>query len=345
MASRFHISILTLTVTTLKSTLHIASEWTQELRQQYDTLKEKSGQSTYRMDLYGLLVDHTEDETLSKFWDQTVTNFASTGTAEVLVRTGGFSTRKLLVHLLDTFQILLQVTESLDAIKPGGVGHVTTIRVRHRHAMVHGCISNLAEVKPDYFDSENLDCIHSISTFRRSHSWLQLPLMGSFISVARSKATMESILLTSRINPNSHIKSHNFVECLKDLPPVNMSVLNGDEFCDQLGLGKPRSYSSACFKGFSWLVSSLAFMQGMSCTIDRSITGFFQRALHHAVIQSISGLAGGSKLQFKYTPKIGKKMGKEDNDRSTIFLPSAIGFKRSRCFAYSHPKPPIRFPF
>ncbi|QKX53799.1 uncharacterized protein TRUGW13939_00879 [Talaromyces rugulosus] len=399
--------------------LHIVSERMQELRQQHDTLgsetviilqeiwkteTENSGQSTHRMDLYGILASHhTEDETLSKFWGQIHSvpewvdwdqikrgqkffyryalanligfalqgfmgeNAASSGTAEVLIRTGGFSTRKLLGRLLETFQFLLQVTESEEAIKPGGVGHVTTVRVRLLHAMVHGRISNLEKVKPGYFDVEkfgkpinDFDCIHAISTFCCNHSWLQLPQMGVhptyqetadyialfryvayvigtpdeyFADVARSKATMESMLLSLQINSTSRIMGHNFVQCLKDLPPVNISaefieagcrVLNGDEFCDKLGLGKPGLYSYACFKGFCWFVRALAFLQCISPGLDRSLTNFFQRALHQGIIQSKSGLAGGTKFDFKYTPRIGQKVGKEDNNRLPPLFPRPV---------------------
>lgn len=366
----------------------------QEIAQSRRSNSEK--QPEHHMDLYGLLRDHhSEDETLFQFWHQTHTvpkwvdweqiergqkffyryalgnlmgfalqgfmgeNTAAPGISEVLIRTGGFSTRKLLRRLLETFQFVLQVTESLEAVKPGGDGHITTIRVRLLHSMVRERIMKLERTRGNYFDMEELGppintigSIHSITTFSCNHSWLQLPFMGVYPSAQetadyialfryiahvigtpteyfettdRAKATMESMLVNEfRLNDTAYIVSHNFVQCLTDLPPFNVSsefieagsrVFNGDEFCDKIGLGRPGIYSYACFKGFCWLLRALAFMQHVSPTFDALTTDFLKRTLHDAVIQSKKGLAGGSKLEFKHVPQIGKKVGKEDHDR------------------------------
>ena len=79
---------------------------------------------------------------------------SSPGVAEVLARTGGFNPRVLRKRFFETFQWLLQVTRSVDGIRPGGDGHVATIRVRLLHAMVRKRILALAAARPGYFDVE-----------------------------------------------------------------------------------------------------------------------------------------------------------------------------------------------
>lgn len=133
----------------------------------------RDGRNRAKTDLYTLLSDnHKNDESLAEFWNEVHNvpewvdwaqlergqkffyryatanlmgfalqgfvgeNSAASGVVEVLIRTGGFSTRVLLRRLLETFQFLLEATKSLDAIKPGGEGHATTVRVRLLHSSV-----------------------------------------------------------------------------------------------------------------------------------------------------------------------------------------------------------------
>lgn len=369
-----------------------------------------------QMDLYGLLRDHRhEDERLAQFWEETHTvpewvdweqiergqkflyryapgnlmgfalqgfmgeNTAAPGISEVLIRTGGFSTRTLLRRLLETFQFLLQVTESLDAVKPGGTGHITTIRVRLLHSMVRERIMRIEKTRGNYFDMEELGApvntigsIHSITTFSCNHSWLQLPFMGVypteqettdyialfryiahvigtptqyFETTARAKATMESMLVHQfRLNETSDVVAHNFVQTLTDLPPMNVSsqfieagsrAFNGDDLCDKIGLGRPSWYSYACFRGFCWLVSALAFLQHASPMLDEYITEFFKRTLHDVVIHSKNGLAGGSKLEFKHVPQYGKTVGKEGHERSPPSSGSFIARRPVEAFLFA----------
>lgn len=100
-------------------------------------------------------------------------NSAVPGVAEVLARTGGFTTRVLLRRLMETFQWLLQVTHSLQFIQPGGEAWISTIKVRLLHASVRQRIMRLSEARPEYFDikkfgvpANKLDSIHSIGEFR-----------------------------------------------------------------------------------------------------------------------------------------------------------------------------------
>lgn len=347
-------------------------------------------------DMYAILRDHhAEDETLHSLWQEVHAvpewvdweqiergqkffyryaianlmgfalqgfvgeNSAASGVIEVLVRTGGFSTKALLRRLLETIQLLLQVTQNLASIQPGGDGHTTVIRARLLHAAVRERILRLAQTRPDYFDVDKfgvpintLDSIHSIATFCCNHMWVQLPQMGIypseqekadyiavfryigyllatpheyFSTVAKAKATMESMMLHElQITETSLIVGHNFVECVKDFPPFNISAgfieagsraLNGHEVCDSLGFGRPGMLSYACWRGGCWFVRILALVQKQIPAVDEAVVNYFRTRLYEAVIQSKKGLGGASKLEFKYVPRLGKLTNKEDNGR------------------------------
>ncbi len=287
-------------------------------------------------------------------------NSAASGVVEVLVRTGGFSTRALRRRLMQTFQFLLQVTKSLDAIKPGGEGHKTTVRVRLIHSAVRERIMQLVETRPTYFDVEQfgvpvntLDSIHAIATYCCNHTWLQLHLMGIyptkqetadyialfryvgyllatpdeyFATIEQSKATMESMLLNEqKLTENSAVVGYNFVQCIKDLPPLGISagfieagsrVLNGDELCDSLGFQRPSLVSYASFKGFCWFVRVLALAQRWSARLDEAVVNYFRKILHEAVFGSQTG--EGETLGYQFVPELGKLTGREANGRPAI---------------------------
>ncbi|KFA47808.1 hypothetical protein S40293_09041 [Stachybotrys chartarum IBT 40293] len=356
-------------------------------------VKQKLHTSTDAIDLYALLRQHyAEEDILQKFWSEVHAvpewvdwaqiergqkffyryamanimgfvlqgfigeNTAASSTVEVLVRTGGFSVRALRQRLMATFQLILQVSESIEALQPGGSGHSTAVRVRLLHSSVRNRIMKLAKEKPDYFDlatygppANHLDSIHSIATFAANHMWLQLPQMGVFptdqdkadyialwryvgyllgtpdeyfASVAKAKATMESMLAHElRLTPTSHIVCHNFLEFLTDLPPFNVSAdfiaagsrkLNGDQFCDDLGMARPGGYAYACFQGQCWMLRFLALVQQNIPSADRFVTNWFKAMLHKWVIHSKSGLSGGSKMGFKHVPRLDKLTTKEN---------------------------------
>ncbi|KAH7016259.1 uncharacterized protein B0I36DRAFT_377845 [Microdochium trichocladiopsis] len=296
-------------------------------------------------------------------------NSAAAGVVEVLTRTGGFSTRVLFRRLLETFQLVLQVTDFSSPVDshvgPGGAAWETAIRVRLLHASVRNRILKLASAKEGYYDTakygvpvNTLDSIHSISTFCCNHMWLQLPQQGVypslqetadyialwryvgyllatptdeyFSTVERAKATMESMLMHEhQITQTAVVLGHNFVECLRDLPPFNVSaqfieagsrMLNGDGVCDALGFDfEPSWYHYASWRGYCWLVRALAALQQSAPSgVDEIIVRWWRNTLHGAVIQSHAGLAGGSKMDFKYVPPADQLTGKEGNGRSRL---------------------------
>ncbi|PWY80454.1 hypothetical protein BO94DRAFT_548431 [Aspergillus sclerotioniger CBS 115572] len=177
---------------------------------------------------------------------------------ETLARTGGFSADVVRRRLLETLQFVLQVSESLDAIKPGGAGHVSSIRVRLLHASVRSRILSLAKNDPDYYNVDecgvpinDLDCIATINTFSSIVIWVGLPRQGiwlrkqeindylalwrlvayymgtpdtPFASQPSGRAMMES-LTASEFNPTdvSKLLAHNIILGLEKTAPTYAS--------------------------------------------------------------------------------------------------------------------------
>lgn len=185
-------------------------------------------------------------------------NVAAFGPAEVLVRTGGLSKKTLMKRVLETFQWVIEATESLESIQPGGKGHASTVRVRILHASVRRRITRLARERPKYFDTSQLgvpinlyDSILTVTFFCCNPVWVQLPqlgikpsdgeiedfvalyrylsyLLGSppeyFDSADHAKSTMSAMLARKQPPTESSQKiAHAFIDCLADSPPLYLS--------------------------------------------------------------------------------------------------------------------------
>lgn len=108
---------------------------------------------------------------------------------ETLARTGGFGAKVVRRRLLETLQHVLQVSNSVEGMKPGGEGHISSVRVRLLHSCVRLRILELVKEQPDYYDIDkygtpvnDLDCIGTINTFCSSIVWLGLPRQGIHLS-------------------------------------------------------------------------------------------------------------------------------------------------------------------
>ncbi|KAL4821398.1 hypothetical protein BDW67DRAFT_180099 [Aspergillus spinulosporus] len=108
---------------------------------------------------------------------------------EVLTRTGGFSAKVVRRRLLETVQHTIQVNKSAEALKPGGEGHLASVRVRLLHSAVRRKIMSLVEQDPTYYDAEryglpinDLDSFATINTFSSTVIWLGLPRQGIRLS-------------------------------------------------------------------------------------------------------------------------------------------------------------------
>ncbi|KAK1777949.1 hypothetical protein QBC45DRAFT_179072 [Copromyces sp. CBS 386.78] len=126
---------------------------------------------------------------------------ASHRVVETLARTGGFGVHVARRRLLETFQHILDVTEGVESMKPGGKGWISTVRVRFLHASVRRRIMRLAAAAAAaggkegrkgyhyYYDTEklgvpinDLDSIGTIASFSSALIWMGLPRQGIFLT-------------------------------------------------------------------------------------------------------------------------------------------------------------------
>lgn len=179
---------------------------------------------------------------------------------ETLARTGGFSTKVARRRMFETTQHILQVTRSLDSLKPpSGEGFEATVRVRLLHAMVRRRILRLASSRPEYYSVEahgipinDLDSAATIATFSATLMFLSLPRQGIlplahevedyialwryvahvigaptafFSSSRKARALMESVFL-HEVHPTdtSAVMANNIILSLQGQPPGNASA-------------------------------------------------------------------------------------------------------------------------
>lgn len=160
--------------------------------------------------------------------------------------------------MYETTQHILQVTNSIESIQPGGAGHQSSIRVRLLHAAVRRRILKMAKEKPEYYSVEDfgipindLDSIGTIGTFSATLIWLGFPRQGIWLreqeiidyvalwrlvayyigtpteyfeTPAKAKMIMESLLI-SEIKPNetSKILANNIILSLQGQKPAYAS--------------------------------------------------------------------------------------------------------------------------
>ncbi|KAH8901424.1 hypothetical protein GQ53DRAFT_632097 [Thozetella sp. PMI_491] len=183
------------------------------------------------------------------------TTGASYRPAETLVRTGGHSVKVAKNRLFETFQLILQVTKSLESVQPGGEGFASAVRVRLLHASVRNRILKLEAQRPGYFDVEkfgvpinDLDSMQSVCAFSTNLVWLALPRQGIHVrhqealdylalwrwvtyvlgtphyvldSPERAFATMESIMYNAnRPTKNSRALAYNLVRAMDGVAPI-----------------------------------------------------------------------------------------------------------------------------
>ena len=177
---------------------------------------------------------------------------------ETLARTGGFGVQVTRRRLLETSQHFLECIESLDSVKPGGKGYMSSVRVRLLHATVRRRIMRLAREKPDYYNTEawgipinDLHQIGTIDAYSTALVYMSLPRQGVYLteeqtmdylalwrwighimgtpvdwmeSPGLAKAMMESVM-TSELGPskNSKIIANNILTAQANVPPLNSS--------------------------------------------------------------------------------------------------------------------------
>ncbi|MCJ1402258.1 hypothetical protein MMC11_005478 [Xylographa trunciseda] len=258
-----------------------------------------------KRDLYILLRDHSHhDETLGKLWQEVNTipkwvdweqiargqevfyryggpaltglcfqsllgGMGANRVVETLARTGGFSTKVARHRLFETTQHILQCTQSLQSIQPGGAGFASSIRVRLLHAAVRQRIMKLARQRPEYYDIEkwgipinDLDCIATIGTFSATLVWLAFPRQGIWL---RQQEIIDYIALFRYIGylmgtPNDYFetpeKARTIMESLLlyEIDPTETSKILANNVIRSLAAQPPQYASTAMLEANSrWL--------------------------------------------------------------------------------------------
>ncbi|KAK3304614.1 uncharacterized protein B0T15DRAFT_248496 [Chaetomium strumarium] len=247
-------------------------------------------------DLYELLRTRApEDDTLQELWDQVNTvpywvdwdqiergqrvfyryagpsvvglifqsllgGLASARIVETLTRTGGFGVCVARRRLLETSQHILDVTDSLPSIQPGGKGFASSIRVRFLHASVRRRILALARERPTYYSIpshgipiNDLDSIGTILAFSAAQIWIAFPRQGIFLTAAEiedylalwryvayllgvpptpylsspdAARTMMESLIFSELDPSpaSQVLANNMLQSMAHQPPLYPSA-------------------------------------------------------------------------------------------------------------------------
>ncbi|OQE24995.1 hypothetical protein PENFLA_c009G03682 [Penicillium flavigenum] len=289
----FHWTDLHSSADDLKSLIYSCDSLADECVERLNKIPSDDGadKRPFKKDLYGLLRDHAEEDpklnelwteinTVPEWvdWDQiqrgqdvffryglpilNVLSFESLlggmgaiRVVETLSRTGGFGAKVVRRRLLETLQHILQVNSSAEAMKPGGDGHISSVRVRLLHSSVRKRILSLVDQNPEYYDVNkygtpvnDLDCIGTINTFCSSVVWLGLPRQGiypsqqetddyialwrlvayymgtptgPFENTAKARAMMESLLI-SEIDPTEtgKVLAKNIIIGLENTAPA-----------------------------------------------------------------------------------------------------------------------------
>lgn len=161
----------------------------------------------------------------------------------------------------ETTQHILQCTQSLQSIQPGGAGHTSSIRVRLLHAAVRQRIMKLARQRPEYYDAiawgipiNDLDCIATIGTFCATLIWISLPRQGIFLT---QREITDYVALWRYIayltgTPSEHFetpeKARRIMEVLllHEIRPTETSKVLANNIIKSLA-GQPPGFASEAF--------------------------------------------------------------------------------------------------
>ncbi|KAI9368465.1 hypothetical protein BJX61DRAFT_215140 [Aspergillus egyptiacus] len=178
---------------------------------------------------------------------------------ETLTRTGGFGAKVVHRRLLETVQHTIQVNRNVDSMKPGGEGHLSSVRIRLLHSAVRRRIMSLIEQDASYYDLDrygvpinDLDCCATINVFSSTVIWLGLPRQGIYLtaqeeedyialwrlvahymgaptdpfeSAAKAKIVFESFLVNEYVpSDTGRILARNIAIGLENTAPIYASI-------------------------------------------------------------------------------------------------------------------------
>ncbi|BCR93841.1 oxygenase MpaB family protein [Aspergillus luchuensis] len=244
-------------------------------------------------------------------------------------------------RLLETLQFILQVSESVDAMKPGGVGNISCIRVRLLHAYLRSliCVRERYDNERYGVPINDLDSLATISSFSSIIIWLGLPRQGiwlrkqeiddylalwrlvayylgvpdePFASQQTARALMES-LLVSEVDPINigRVLARNILNGLENKAPAHASMgfmeamvrlLNGKQLSDSLQIPQPTLYYRVLIYGYCFFVMALAYGTRLFPKLDQRFIAYRRRYYYTMITDREKGLGGESLFDFVYKP-------------------------------------------
>ncbi|RAH60617.1 hypothetical protein BO85DRAFT_476004 [Aspergillus piperis CBS 112811] len=251
----------------------------------------------------------------------------SPSVVKALTLCGGFNNIYVVrKRLLETLQFILQVSESVGAMKPGGVGNISCIRVR----LLHAYLRSLICVR---------ESLATISSFSSIIIWLGLPRQGiwlrkqeiddylalwrlvayylgvpdePFASQQTARALMES-LLVSEVDPINigRVLARNILNGLENKAPAHASMgfmeamvrlLNGKQLSDSLQIPQPTLYYRVLIYGYCFFVMALAYGTRLFPKLDQRFIAYRRRYYYTMITDREKGLGGESLFDFVYKP-------------------------------------------
>ncbi|KAL8679723.1 MAG: hypothetical protein Q9186_003995 [Xanthomendoza sp. 1 TL-2023] len=214
----------------------------------------------------------------------------------------------------------------------------------------------------------DLDCVATIGTFSATLVWLSFPRQGIwlrrrevedymalfryiayltgtphefFATPEKAKKIME-VLLRDEINPSatSRILANNILSSLEGQPPTFASRsfleascrwLNGNELCDQLGIGRPSLYYRILMAGQVFFFMSICYTYRSIPILDRRKIAAFRRIMWSVIVEDKHGLGQETIFEFKYVPNLSKTT-KAEKGRGTLVRRGGVEKRNLQAF-------------
>ncbi|RDH29811.1 hypothetical protein BDQ94DRAFT_182077 [Aspergillus welwitschiae] len=289
-------------------------------------------------DVYIMLKEHARDDPkLGELWAQV--NSVPDWVDWQQIKRGQEVFFRYGLPILNVF--ILQISESVDAMKPGGVGNISSIRVRLLHAYLRTLICTRERYDTGRYGVpiNDLDSAATISSFSSIIIWLGLPRQGiwlrkqeiddylalwrlvayylgvpdePFASQQTARALMES-LLVSELDPTNtgRFLARNILNGLENRAPAHASMgfmeamvrqLNGKQLSDGLHIPQPKLYYRVLIYGYCFFVMALAYGTRWFPKLDQRFIAYRRRYYYTMITDREKGLGGESFFDFVYKP-------------------------------------------
>jgi hypothetical protein len=189
----------------------------------------------------------------------------------------------------------------------------------------------------------DLDCIATIASFSSTLLFISLPRQGLYVTsqeaedyvalwrliahytatptdpfanAFKAKCAMESLLMHEiRPSKTSGVLANNIIRALENTPPayasrsfleVSARWMNGNELCDELGLGRPSAWYWALMAGQCLFFMGVCYFYRSFEGLDRRKVKGLRKILWAFLVEGKMGLDGQkATFEFKWVPDLG----------------------------------------